>query len=534
MHLAVGQPAHPEGDRAGAVPARLDGEAHVTALLAHRPPVDQPRRRHEQRHRRVGDPEGRQLLELLGQREPELVARHHGVDALAGHEVLWSQDRRRVCDEGGPEGIDRRPRDRAARGGAVPAVAQQVLGARVEPAQQVEGRDRAPGAGPLVAVQREHHARAVMALGDPGGDDPDDPGVPALAGEHVGRLLAELAHLRLGLEEDARLGEAPLGVGVVELVGDRGGALGIVGEHELEPGVGAVQAPGGVDPRGQAKADRARVERPRVDLGHAQQRPDPGLGRRRQRVQALAHEAAVLVAQRDAVGHGGQGDEVQVLVGPRRIAPGARQQRGRELVGDAGGAQVGAWVAADGGMHDRGIGQRPVGARAVMVGDDDVQAEGTGLRDLVDRGDGAVGGEQQARAALGEPLHRRRAEPVAVLRAAGQVGVHVGSEDPQHAHEDGGRADAVDVVVAVDRRARARAHVREDQIDRGVDPGEGPEVMPLARRQPRARRLARPPARGGRGPARARSSPRACARARGPSRSVRVGCSRRRSTVEGR
>ena len=38
-------------------------------------------------------------------------------------------------------------------------------------------------------------------------------------------------------------------------------------------------------------------------------------------MQALAHEAAVLVAQRDAVGHGGQSDEVEVLVGPRRIAP---------------------------------------------------------------------------------------------------------------------------------------------------------------------------------------------------------------------
>ena len=124
-----------------------------------------------------------------------------------------------------------------------------------------------------------------------------------------------------------------------------------------------------------------------------------------------------------------------------------------------------------------------------MVADDDVQAQGARLRDLVDGGDGAVGGEQQARAALGEPLHRRRAEPVAVLGAAGQVPVHVGPQAAQHAHEDRGRADAVDVVVAVHRHARARAHVREDQSDRRVDAGEGREVMALARRQPRARGL---------------------------------------------
>ena len=113
---------------------------------------------------------------------------------------------------------------------------------------------------------------------------------------------------------------------------------------------------------------------------------------------------------------------------PAGSRAGAGQQRGRELVGDAGRAQVGARVAADGGVHDRRVGQRPVGARAVVVGDDDVHAGGARLRDLVDRGDRAVGGEQQARAALGQALDRRRAQPVAVLGAAGQVPVHVGAE----------------------------------------------------------------------------------------------------------
>jgi hypothetical protein len=255
----------------------------VAALLAHRPRVDEPRRRHEQRDRRIADAERREPLELLGQRQPQLVARHHGIDPFARDEVLWRQHRARVLDEGRAERLDLPARDGAPGRRAVPAVTQQVPGARVEPGEQVEGGDRPPRAGPLVALERQHHARAMVALGDPRGDDPDDPGMPALAGQHVGRLLAQLAHLRLGVEEDPRLGMAALGVGPVELVGDRRGALGVVGEHELEPRVGAIQAARGVDARREAKADGARVDRAGIDLGHAQQRADARLGRGRQR-----------------------------------------------------------------------------------------------------------------------------------------------------------------------------------------------------------------------------------------------------------
>jgi hypothetical protein len=54
-------------------------------------------------------------------------------------------------------------------------------------------------------------------------------------------------------------------------------------------------------------------------------------------------------------------------------------------------------------MDDRRVREQPVGARAVMVGDDDVDAGGAGRRDLLDRGDGAVGGDEQAGAPLREP-----------------------------------------------------------------------------------------------------------------------------------
>ena len=103
-----------------------------------------------------------------------------------------------------------------ARGGAVAAVAEQVVRAGGEAGEEVEARDRAAGAGALVAVERDQHGRAVVALGDAGGDDPDHARVPALGGEDVrgGAGGALLAEQRLGLEADARLDVAALGVTV--------------------------------------------------------------------------------------------------------------------------------------------------------------------------------------------------------------------------------------------------------------------------------------------------------------------------------
>ena len=79
----------------------------------------------------------------------------------------------------------------------------------------------------------------MVALDDPRGDDADHPGMPALRREHVGRAIAELAHLLLGLPHDPLLDRPTLGVDRVELGGDLGRTCGIVAEEKLEPGVGA-------------------------------------------------------------------------------------------------------------------------------------------------------------------------------------------------------------------------------------------------------------------------------------------------------
>ena len=154
---------------------------------------------------------------------------------------------------------------------------------------------------------------------------------------------------------------------------------------------------------------------------------------------------------------------------------------------DAGGAQLGARVAADRGMDERGGGQRPVGARGVVVGDHHLHAGGLRGGHLLDRGDRAVHRHQEIRAAGGEPLDGRGGEPVAVVDPARQVPVDVGPERPQRPHEHGGRADAVDVVVAVDGDPRAALDSGEDPRRPRAQPAERVERMPRLRREERAR-----------------------------------------------
>ena len=126
-----------------------------------------------------------------------------------------------------------------------------------------------------------------------------------------------------------------------------------------------------------------------------------------------------------------------------------------------------------------------------MVCHDDVDPLLAGGRHLLDCGDRTVGGDQQARAALGETVNRRLCQSVAVSRAVGDVGVDITAEAAQHAQQDRGRADPVDVVVAVHGDAAAVSHVREDQLGGLLDARErlGRMFLSAAQELPRAARI---------------------------------------------
>ncbi len=147
---------------------------------------------------------------------------------------------------------------------------------------------------------------------------PITPGCQSSPGQHVRGLLTGGGDLRLGLEEDPRLDVPARHVGVVELAGDLRRARLVVGQQQLDAGVRAVHPPGGVDPRREPEPDGLLVEPRGIGLADAHQRAQAFAARARERDEALAHEPAVLAAQRDAVGDRRERDDVEIAVGERR------------------------------------------------------------------------------------------------------------------------------------------------------------------------------------------------------------------------
>ena len=313
-----------------------------------------------------------------------------------------------------------------------------------------------------------------MALDEPRRDDADDSRVPSLPGDHQ-RCRVKLGGAgRVGREEDALLGLATVAVEVVELLGDLGGALAVVGQHQLEGGVGAAEAAGGVDARSQAEARALGIHVGRVERRDAHQRPQArplGAG---QLGQPLPGDATVLAPQRHHVAHRRQAREVEILLG---VPPSRRSaQRLRQLEHHTGRAQLRRGLRAQPGMDDRAVGQ-PLGG-AMVIGDHHLQPEPPGRRHLVHGGDPAVHGDQQAGSGARELAHRALREPVPLV-ATGQPPDRVGAERAQGADHHRRGADPVHVVVPEHRHPRAGFRVAEDHGGGRVRAREGRGVRPV-------------------------------------------------------
>ena len=369
------------------------------------------------------------------------------------------------------------------------AEAHEVLGARRQPGVQVVRRDAPARPASRLAVERDQQRGPVMALHDPRRHDPDHSRVPALAGEHVCGLALVAGALGLRGEHDARLRVLALAVEEVELVGHLGRALVIIGEEQLEPGVGPLQAAGGVDPGREAEGERGGVHIAGVERGDLHQRPQSRPARARHGLEPLAHEAAVLAPERHEVGHRGQRDDVDVLGRCGRILAGGGVERLGQLVSDARGAEVGERVAADGWVHDRAGGQAL--ARAVMIGDHYLQSEFPRTIHLRRRRDRAVHGDEQPGALGCEPLNGGGGEPVAVVEPARQVPGNASAQAPQRPHEHRGGGDAIHVVVAVHHNRRSARHVVEDPIARRAHVPKQERIVPLAALEEAPRALRR-------------------------------------------
>src|SRR5262249_21067750 len=112
-----------------------------------------------------------------------------------------------------------------------------------------------------------------------------------------------------------------------------------------------------------------------------------------------------------------------------------------------------------------------------MVADDDLQAELLRVSDLVDRGDSAIDGQDQAAALVREARQRLPANAVPLVEPARQMRYDVGPELAQDQDREGGRADPVGVVIPVDADATAGGDGAADRLTRRGHVAEPERVM---------------------------------------------------------
>ena len=353
---------------------------------------------------------------------------------------------------------------------------------------QVERRDRAAGALPLLVAARDQDDRPVVALDEPRGDDADHALVPALARDDVAAAapaaLGPRLDLRDRLAQDALLDRLALAVQAFELLGELLRLAVVLGQEQRERGLRTAQAAGRVDARREPEADR------RLRRRAAGSTPATRISARRPGFCVWASRRSPSSASARFSSTSGTTSATVASATTSRC----RSQNGCSSPSSACASfhttpvpqRPGERVVALERRDDRAGGERL--GRPVVVGDDDLEPERPRVLDLGDRGDAAVDGQHEVESLLGEPRERAGVQPVALFEARRQMPRHVCSELAQEQDGERGRADAVGVVVAVDADACAALDRSADRRDacapcRRAAADRGPAACPSRKRR---------------------------------------------------
>jgi hypothetical protein len=256
----------------------------------------------------------------------------------------------------------------------VPAEAIEQIGAFDQRVVQVEAGDAPARALADVAVEGDEKRRSPVPLHYPRRHDADHARVPPVAGDDEPRIPVGIAgaldHLER-LVQDPLVERLALDVEPLEALGQPGGLVGIVGEQQPEPVGGLGDPPGRVQPR---TDDEPAVPRPHLLAGQParlQQGAEPGPVALGQQPEAVLHQDAVFALERHHVGHGGERDEIEQVVGKvgRQIERG--DQRLDQLERHPGATEHGGTggVARLLGI-DHCERRRQLGARQMVISDD--------------------------------------------------------------------------------------------------------------------------------------------------------------------
>ncbi len=325
----------------------------------------------------------------------------------------------------------------------------------------VDAGDGAQRASALALGLPGHDAgRTTEPFHEATGDEADHALMPTLRRDHqhgeVGILIDQPIGLGNGLLEHLSFDGLPLAVQLVEQRRDLGRLDLVIRRQQARAERGVADATARIDARAQ---DEAQVIRSRrlVQAGRVDQRAQPRVLALTHDDEPARHERPVQRLQRHHVSNRGQRHEIEHGQEVRRRRVGRvvaaltklarRRDEGHER--DAGGAEVAQAreiILAVGVHNGRNVGKAHIGL--MMVEDHDIGAERLRHGKGIEAGHAAVDGDDQAGAILNEPLDGRRVRAVALEDAVGDVDAGVTAVGRQKAPHQGGRAGAVDVIVA--------------------------------------------------------------------------------------
>ena len=354
---------------------------------------------------------------------------------------------------------------------------------------EIDAGDRAARAlAEPVLAERDDDRGPAQPLLQAAGDDADHAGMPAGRGDDRDGAIALRGAQRLRRLADRGLDRAALLVEPVELGGDRRGLVRILGGQQADAEIGLADPAAGVDPRAEREAEIAAFRRA-GEPGGVGERGEADVAAAGHHLQPLRDEGAVEAAKLGDIGDGAERDEIeqfdQLRLGPAgeeaaaRAGSGARPRRaGRRRRPRRDGRAPRASVASSSrfGLTKAKASGKPGGA-FVMIDDDHVDAGRLRHVERLERLRAAIDGDDQPRAALGDPHQRLAGGAVALHQPVGDIGLRIEAEIAQQADQQGGRGRAVDVIIAEDGDRLAgldrvgepcggRVHVAEAATDR--------------------------------------------------------------------
>ena len=303
-----------------------------------------------------------------------------------------------------------------------------------------------------VLTQADKNRRQMILLHKARGHNADNSLMPAGRRQHNRRIYMLLLRQHfLCLLHNLAADFLTQAVFLIQLLRNRLSLRCVLRNQQLHSQLRVLQTTDSIQPRRQAKADIVRRNMLLRTAASLNQGTQTDKLRRLHRLQATAHQLAVLAYKRHNIRHRTHSRQLRQPLPCRQAARRSLLQRLTQLKGNAHAAQLLKRIGAVRllGVNNR-ISRRQLRRHSMVVGNDNIKALRR-LLHLMQTADTAVHRNHQRRAALGNRAQRLVIQAVALTLALRNIRLHLRSTPLKIKIEQGGRSNSVHIVIAINR-----------------------------------------------------------------------------------